>query len=344
MATDARVRVPRLVSCPRRSGAPVEQFLEHVVPAFTGRGRPHRSIPFASILPGFFDSLVSERGLRQASIRQYQHHLVRFETYLHRVGIHDLRELSTAVLSAFVAERSAVGLAKSTVRDCCGVLRVFLRYAHREGVVGTDLSQTIEWPQVYRLSHVPRSISWEDVARVLAAVDRRTPCGRRDYTILLLLVTYGLRSREVAGMTLDHVDWRRERLAVPERKAAHSTAFPLSKSVGEAILDYLQHGRPKTGDRHMFIRSAAPLTPLGWAAVSACARRYLLRAGVQVPRPGSHSLRHTLVQRLVDANFGLKEIGDFVGHRSPASTQIYGKVAIEPLRQVALGDGEAVLE
>jgi integrase/recombinase XerD len=80
------------------------------------------------------------------------------------------------------------------------------------------------------------------VGRVLAGVDRRTTAGKRDYAMLLLLVTYGLRGREVAALTLDDIDWRRERLAVPERKAGHSTAFPLSASVGEAIVDYLQHG------------------------------------------------------------------------------------------------------
>lgn len=255
-----------------------------------------------------------------------------------------LDELSPPLLSAFVAERSAAGLTKSSVRNCCGAVRVFLRYAFRQGVVGKDLSNTVEWPQVYRLSSIPRSISWSDVGKVLGAVDRRTPYGRREYAILLLLVTYGLRGREVAALTLDDIDWKGERLAVPERKAGHSTAFPLSKSVGEAIVDYLQHGRPRTSDRHIFFRSAAPLKPLGSAAVSACARRHLLRAGVQVPRPGSHSLRHTLVQRLIDADFGLKEIGDFVGHRSPASTQIYGKVAVESLRRVALGDGADVLD
>jgi integrase len=196
---------------------------------------------------------------------------------------------------------------------------------------------------VYRLSEIPRSISWTEVGKVLAGVDRRTPRGKRDYAMLLLLVTYGLRGREVAALTLDDIDWKRERLAIPERKAGHSTAFPLSKSVGEAIVDYLQHGRPKTTDRHVFFRAAAPVQPIGCAVVSACAARYLLRAGVQVPRPGSHTLRHTLVQRLVDADFALKEIGDFVGHRSPRSTQIYGKVAVESLRQVALGDGEEVL-
>ena len=93
----------------------------------------------------------------------------------------------------------------------------------------------------------------------------------------------------------------------------------------------------------MFFRAVAPLRPIGAAAISACAGRYLVQAGVEVPRRGSHTLRHTLVQRLVDNEFSLKTIGDFVGHRSPASTQIYSKVAVESLRQVALGDGEEVL-
>jgi site-specific recombinase XerD len=322
---------------------PVEQMLCVVVPGFERTGRRHRPRPFVGVLPGFFDYLVDERGLRPASLLGYRHHLERFEAYLQRIGIRSVGELSPAVLSAFIVDRSAAGLAKSTVRDTAGVLRVFLRYAHREGVVASDLSGAVEWPQLYRLSSIPRSISWEDVNRVLAAVDRRTEAGRRDYAILLLLVTYGLRGREVAALTLDDIDWKRERLAVPERKAGHSTAFPLSVVVGEALVDYLRRGRPATDDRHVFFRAAAPRRPIGPAAVSSLARHYLLKAGVQVPRPGSHTLRHSAVQRLVDADFDLKTIGDFVGHRSARSTEVYAKVAVEALREVALGDGEAVL-
>lgn len=321
---------------------PVEQMLTVVLPGFEGSGRRRRGLPFATVLPGFFDYLVAERGLRPASLQSYQHHLDRLEAYLARVEA-DVRELSPTLLSAFVTERSAAGLAKTTVRDCCGVLRVFLRYGHREGVWRRDLSTTVEWPQVYRLSTIPRSITWAEVERVLAGVDRRAPCGRRDYAILLLLVIYGLRGREVAAMTLDDIDWRRERLAVPERKAGHSTAFPLSPPVGEAMVDYLRNGRPITADRHIFMRAVAPVRPLGPAAVSACARSYLLAAEVKVPRPGSHTLRHTCVQRLVDADFSLKAIGDYVGHRKAASTEIYAKVAVASLREVALGDGEEAL-
>jgi integrase/recombinase XerD len=338
---DARTRSTRPMA--KEVRGPVEQMLSVVLPGFEPSGRPHHAQPFAEVVPGFFDYLVEERGLRPASVLGYRHHLERFEAYLRRIGVEAIQDLSPAILSAFVVERAGAGLAKSTVSGGAGALRVFLRYAHRQGVLASDLSAAVGWPQVYRLSNIPRSISWADVNLVLAGVERRTEAGRRDYSILLLLVTYGLRGREVAALTLDDIDWKRERLAIPERKAGHSTAFPLSAVVGEALLDYLQYGRPETSDRHVFFRAVAPRQPIGAAAVSSLARHYLLKAGVQVPRPGSHTLRHSAVQRLVDANFDLKTIGDFVGHRSPRSTEVYAKVAVEALREVALGDGEALL-
>jgi integrase/recombinase XerD len=328
---------------PKEVRGQVEQMLSVVLVGFEPTGRRHHPQPFADVTPGFFDYLTEERGLRPASVDQYRFHLDRFEAYLQKIGVERIKDLSPTVLSAYVVERASTGLARSTVRDGCGVLRVFLRYAHREGVLPADLSNAIGWPQVYRLSTIPRSISWEDVNRVLAGVDRRTPVGRRDYAMLLLLVTYGLRGREVAALTLDDIDWKRERLAVPERKAGHSTAFPLSSVVGAALVAYLQQGRPKTTDRHVFFRAPAPVRPIGSAAVSGRAGHYLRKAGIDVPRPGSHTMRHSAVQRLVDADFDLKTIGDFIGHRSARSTEIYSKVAVESLREVALGDGEAVL-
>ena len=117
----------------------------------------------------------------------------------------------------------------------------------------------------------------------------------------------------------------------------------LSSVVGEALLDYLKHARPTTAQRQIFFRVLAPREPMGWIAISNRATHYLRKAGIRVRRPGSHTLRHTCVQRLIDAQFPLKTIGDYVGHRSTSSTETYTKVAIEPLREVAIGDGEALL-
>jgi len=171
-------------------------------------------------------------------------------------------------------------------------------------------------------------------------VERRTVRGRRDYAILLFLVTYGLRAHEVARLTLDDIDWKRERFRVPERKAGHATAYPLAGVIAEALIDYLRNGRPETKDRHLFFRAVAPTSPITAAAVSSSVALYLQKAGVQVRRPGSHTLRHTCVQRLLDAELPLKTIGDYIGHRSPESTRIYSKIDIASLREVASGDGE----
>ena len=323
---------------------PIEQFLRVALPEFKGRGRSRRRrpMPFPAITPAFFAYLRDERGLRDASIDHYRFHLEALGAYLTRIDLVQPFALSPVVLSGFITDTSP-GLAKTSIRDRCGVLRVFLRFLHREKHVAHDLSGAVGAPQMHRLSGIPRAVTWDEVRRMLAQVDRRTVVGRRDYAILLLLVTYGLRGREVAALGLDDVDWRNDRLRVPERKAGHSTAYPLSPLVGAAILDYVQHGRPVTSDRHLFFRVVAPLTPVTINVVGCVAAQHLRSAGVSVPRMGSHTLRHTCVQRLVDAGMSLKAIGDYVGHRHPSSTQIYSKVDVETLRAVACGDGEEVL-
>lgn len=321
---------------------PIHQMLRLVLPDFAGHERDHLPFPFVGEAPGLSGYLQQERGITRNSLHNYQYCLRSLETYLRSVGAVKLGELSPAILSAFVTARGQEW-SKHAVRGLCSSLRVFLSYLHRERLIARDLSTSVQAPKCYRLAGIPRSISWSDVQRMLDGVDRRTDLGKRDYAILLLLVTYGLRSREIAALTLEDLDWERERLRVPERKAGHSTAYLLSPIVGEAILDYLKTGRPKTTDRHVFFSVLAPARPLGAPAVSQRAAHCLRRAGIKVPRPGSHTLRHTCVQRLVDAHFSLKVIGDYVGHGSPNSTKIYSKVDVETLREVALGSGEEVL-
>ena len=90
------------------------------------------------------------------------------------------------------------------------------------------------------------------------------------------------------------------------------------------------------------VRMLAPQAPITNGAVSSRVAVYLQKAGIRIHRPGGHTLRHTCVQRLIDAEFPLKTIGDYVGHRSSESTRIYTKVALASLREVAMGDGEAL--
>lgn len=321
---------------------PVMQLLRLITPDFTVSRKSRRLSPFIKNVPGFFDYLGQERGLSEESIVAYTINIRRFESYLNTIDLHDLGSLSPAALSAYITH-CGQGLGKNALNGACTQLRVFLRYLYRENIVASDLSTSVDCPRLYRLSSIPRSITWDDVRVLLEAVDQRAMIGKRDYAMLLLLVTYGLRAREVAALTLDDVDWAHARLQVPDRKAGHNTAFPLAGIVGEAIVNYLQQARPESSERSLFLCSSAPFRAVSHCVVSTRTSHYLRKAGIQVSRPGSHTLRHTCVQRLVEAQFPLKTIGDYIGHGNPRSTEIYTKIDIEGLREVAMGDGEVAV-
>jgi integrase/recombinase XerD len=321
---------------------PICQMLRLVLTGYRVPGRSLDSNPFKDTVPGFFPFLRRERGLQEATLNQYRHHLRCLEEYLRGKDVQPFPRLSAGVISAFITETSD-GMDKRSVQSRCSILKVFLRYLYSSGALAKDLSQQIESPRRYSLAHLPRSISWDDVRRMLDTVDTSSPTGKRDYAILLLLVTYGLRAREVSALTLDDIDWKRERIHIPKRKGGHSAVYPLSAATGNAILAYLQSGRPISGSRALFLRAFAPKGPMSWNSVALRAKQYLRKANIEVPHPGSHTLRHTCVQRLVDARQSLKIIGDYVGHRTPDATKIYTKVDIETLREVALGVGEEVL-
>jgi integrase/recombinase XerD len=320
---------------------PVEQLLRLLLPDFVGTQR-RLSAPFQASVPGFFYYLREERGLRPRTIHRYEHHLRAFEAYLQRVDAEDLCKLTPALLSTFLIE-SAQRLGSGGVADRGSTLRAFLRYLHRQDIIATDLSRSVPRGRSYPQASIPRAIPWSSLQRVLDAVDRRAPLGKRDYAILLLLISYGLRAREISALQLEDIDWRQEQLHVSGRKGGHSTIYPLSATVGEAIIEYLRFARPQIEERRLFLLSRSPFTPLEPDALSRRAAVYLRAAGIEVPRPGSHTFRHSCVQHLVEADVPFKVIGDYVGHRTPAATQVYGKVALHKLRELALGEAEEVL-
>jgi integrase/recombinase XerD len=350
---DAFVRLRlrhRARACPSRAARqvyirdirrPIEQFM-HVVQFGRARSSAVTSQPFERWAPGFFQHLCGERGLSPRTISAYRYQLVLFEQFVTGRGVFDLSMLSPALLDAFLAaQRSRV--CPRSLGITCSALRAFLKYLFREAIVHRDFSAVVEGPRTYALSEIPRSIRAEEIVRMLGKIERRSSLGRRDYAMLLLLAVYGLRAREVAALTLDDLDWKAGVVRVRARKGAHASIYPLVPEVGEALLDYLRRGRPETSERWVFFRSVAPQSAVTYQIVSRRAETYMRKAGVDVARAGSHTLRHSCAQRMVDAEFSLKIIGDFLGHRHASSTRIYSKVATDALREVAMGDGEAVL-
>ena len=319
----------------------IEELLRLVLPGFVGTER-RQPWPLQDLAPGFREHLSDERGLRPDTLVGYEHHMRVFERFLQSAAITDLSTLTPAIVNRFLID-STSGLEPCSRQARAGALRVLLRYLRRQGILTSDLSRAVPRGRTYKQAAIPRAIPWSDIERVLASVDRRSACGKRDFAVLMLLATYGLRSQEIAAMELSAIDWPRSRFHVLGRKAGNSTTYPLAAPVGEAIIDYLRNARPQCTDRHLFVSLSAPFRGVGHWAISRRASVYLRRAGIRIRRPGSHTFRHSCVQRLVEADMPFKQIGDYLGHRSDAATQVYAKVAIHKLRALTLGDAEDVL-
>jgi len=188
---------------------------------------------------------------------------------------------------------------------------------------------------------IPSALTAEHISAVLQCTRKdRSPMGYRDYAILLLLATYGLRDGEIKRLRLEDIDWRAETLHIRHSKTGVNSRLPLLGEVGEALLDYLRHGRPRTAAREIFIRTRAPYRPL--SAIYSEIRRRLTDAGIKPPgKCGPHTFRHARAVSLLRASVSRKVIGDLLGHRSEAATIPYLKLATEDLRAIALELPEA---
>jgi len=323
----------------------VRRFIGHLartnqIPDTTPMAPPR---PFDQVVNDYTQALRDQRGLCPEGI--YNSRLVcqAFAEYVVKRGVDDLSSITSKIVHAFVTELGGQ-YSRKTMSGRCSSLRGFLRHLYRRGVTTTDLSPFVIAPRLYRHEKCPRYITTSQIEAILAVVDRTTAVGRRDFAMMLLLATFGLRGREVVRLELDDIDWRHNRFRVPSRKAGNTTWYPLPPEVGNAILAYLQDGRPKTQSRRVFLSVKAPFSPLVYtAALGIQVRKYMALADVHVERPGTHTFRYSCAQRLFAGGFPLKTIGDFLGHRKADSTQLYTKIAIEQLREVSLGDGEELL-
>ena len=249
-----------------------------------------------------------------------------------------LRDLEVADVDSFVQQRSA-GMRRISIKYFTGSLRVFLRFLHASARTARDLSSAVTSPTLYAYEGIPSALRLEDVESVLKATRQdRTTAGCRDYAIIMLLATYGLRAGEITALRLEDIDWEREVLHVRHAKTGASTNLPLLPEPGEALLGYLENARPRTALREVFLCLRAPHRAFkDGSALYSTIRNRLTAAGIKLPgKNGPHTFRHARAVSLLRAGVSPKAIGDILGHRSALSTGVYLKLATEDLRAVAL--------
>src|SRR6516225_1054942 len=243
-----------------------------------------------------------------------------------------------AMLEAFVA--TLAGYQVKTVEQKLCAVRSFLRFAAAAGLVDAAVLDAVPAVRSSKQARVPSVWDPGDVARILEAIDRSNPCGKRDYAIILLITRLGLRGVDVKRLEFADFDWPGNRLLVTQAKTSHPVQLPLLKEVGWAVIDYIRHGRPACDCPQVFLRHLAPFGPFSdQDHLHQILVKHARVAHVRVSderRHGMHSLRHTLATLLMEGGAPVEQIADILGHQSVRSTGVYLKTSLGLLSKCAL--------
>lgn len=283
-----------------------------------------------ALLSAFCHWMRRLRGSAEVTLHQYS---VYIRELLGRLGERPSR-FDARRLRAFVLERSH-SWGPTVAQKCTTALRMFLRFLIAEGKCRVGLEAAIPTSAHWRLSSLPRYLQPEEVERLVASCDQASAVEWRDRAILLLLARLGFRAGDIVQLRLSDIDWKGAWIHVSGKGHRH-TRLPLTQEVGDAIVTYLKKGRPRTNTDTLFVRCHAPFCAFSSSAVSHIVDKAFRRAGVARPSRGAaHLLRHSLATSMLRQGASLEEIAPVLRHRSIETTQIYAKVDINALRQIA---------
>jgi integrase len=238
----------------------------------------------------------------------------------------ELRQFLTQELSRVSA--ASGGVTATAVRS-------YLRFRAFEGDRVEHLLPVVAAPAHWRLAPLPQTLAPDEVDQLLTAFPKDLPSRRRCYALVRCAVDLGLRGSEVVGLALDDIDWTAGTLRISKGKSRRVDVLPLPHVTGAAIADYLQHERPQTTSRRVFVRHVAPVDePVAAGVVRRAVREAYRRAGLPYTRV--HILRHTLASRLLNTGGTLKEVADVLRHRELDTALIYAKVDFGRLGAVAM--------
>ena len=285
---------------------------------------------------------IERRHLRASTIDARTAELGRFLDFLGARGVQTLPQIRPGDLTAYMVwlERYR----PKTISRIVSSVRQFLRFLTMRGILLQDLAEALPKVRVTQNAAIPSVWDSELVVKLLQAVDRSSPFGKRDYAMLLLASRLGLRSGDLRTLRLDDIDWGASIIAVTQSKTAAPLHLPISEEVGEALIDYLRFGRPETEHREVFLRLKRPVGPFAQDShLHEVVNRWRELAGIRFvsrQRHGLHSLRHTLATQLLREQTPVHVISEILGHATTASTLIYAKADTETLRSAALDTEE----
>jgi len=276
------------------------------------------------------------KGLAKKSLEQIELFVRRFDQFLHKHQLTAWNQLQSWHIDLFVRQQASHNIGR--VQRVHNVLRGLFRYLFSFGRLQRDWASALLSPRRYKLARTPRALKVEQVLQLLRSIDRGKRGGKRDLAIILVAASLGVRASEIAELRLQDLDWTHAVVTFPAIKGKDVLRLPLSRPLIQALADYLKYERPAGSPyRNVFLSLAPPFKPLPWSYVSTLIARRMQQAGIKA---SGHQLRHSLASELLRCGVSFSTLQELLGHSHYSSTQVYTKIDLTQLREVAANDAE----
>lgn len=274
--------------------------------------------------------------LDKITIDQIERNLSRLNFWFTNEGILTAKDINEHHVIRFI--QGLDSSKKGSINLMLMNLKGFFRYLYNTELITTNIAAAIPRDNYKNRTKLPSYYTEIEIGLVLQHLDRGTIIGKRDYAIFMLGVHLGMRASDIANLRFTNLHWDTSTIVFQQLKGGKETKLPLLPVVGNAILEYLQYGRPKSDEPIVFLQFRSPYQPVKAQTVGGIVMRRLQNANINLKgrKTGSHVLRHSLVKQLLDNGRALPVISEVLGHKSQESTRHYIRIDIEALRKCTL--------
>ena len=270
-------------------------------------------------------------------IHCYQRNLFRFLNFCNEKNICSIKEIDLVVILRFLSEMDC--RKETPVSVVISALRGFMKYAFDEKLLATDYSQKIPKHKSVIQPKLPSTYAREEIEKLISTVERSSTIGKRNYAIILMAARLGLRASDISNLKFENLHWKTSTIEIEQFKTGKDLVLPLLPDVGNAIIDYLRYGRPKSAEPYVLLTERPPYGHFTTSnVVTHVVQRAFINAGINIKgkRFGPHSLRHSLGFRMLEQSTVLPVISEVLGHESTKSTRYYLRIDLESMRQCML--------
>lgn len=266
------------------------------------------------------------------TIKDYRLYLSEFLMHLNERNVKHVSAITEKDILSFVSSHPTNKV------NIVSALRVLFRFWREEHIVDDRFEELFDTYKTHKPERIPSYFAANEVMSIEQSVSRNSANGKRNYAMLLLASRLGLRASDIANLQFSDIDWDKNMITLTMQKTKKVIELPLLADVGNAIIDYLRHGRPKSDSQNVFLSGNAPYVAATKNMVCAAINGIILRSGVDTSgkHHGPHSLRHSLASAMLNGGSLMPVISESLGHRSTKTTLAYLKIDLRSLQKCAL--------